>query len=352
MRFDRRGGPLEADALDDIGVQGPLHQKAHLSDTIRFSLKALDEETPNDLPFPFRIGDRLQAFEKFRGAIKTPQVELEMGRKGLLNLRSFLATQQAVVDEHAGQLLSDGTMGQRRRDGRIHTAAQCADGLASAHRVPNLCDRRLDVGAHRPGRLAAAYVMHEVLQYSESADRVRDLGMKLQAIDPPAVRDRLHGGNRRVGRVGDRAESFGQPLDSIPVRHPDCGDPALPDSLEQIGVVINQQLGAAVLPPSRFGDLAVQDMRDQLHAVADTEHRQVLLKELLRHQRGSPVVDAGRPSGQDDPFRAVGLDRREGGGIRENLGIDLRFADAASDELCVLGPEVEDENPIVPEFHV
>ena len=41
----------------------------------------------------------------------------------------------------------------------------------------------------------------------------------------------------------------------------------------------------------------------------------------------------------------------KGCGAGQNLRVDLRFANAACNQLCVLRPEIEDQNSIVPEFH-
>src|SRR4051812_47071895 len=92
-------------------------------------------------------------------------------------------------------------------------------------------------------------------------------------------------------------------------------------------------------------------MRYKLHAVANAEDGNALVKQFFRYSRRLLLVDAGRTSGQDDAFRAIREDARERDRARKDLRIDLRFADPARDQLGILRAEVEDENSIVPEFH-
>lgn len=51
-----------------------------------------------------------------------------------------------------------------------------------------------------------------------------------------------------------------------------------------------------------------------------------------------------RTPGEDDDFGVVGGDLFEGGGAAEDEGEDVEGANAAGDEVGVLGAEVEDED--------
>ena len=62
--------------------------------------------------------------------------------------------------------------------------------------LPDLLDRRLDIGLHGPGRFAPADVIHEVSKQLRAVRRVRDFGMELQAIDPALAIVPLHRRNR------------------------------------------------------------------------------------------------------------------------------------------------------------
>ncbi len=58
--------------------------------------------------------------------------------------------QQAVIDEHAGELVADGFVDQHRGDGGIDAAGQAADHLALADLLADFLDRFLAESAHGP----------------------------------------------------------------------------------------------------------------------------------------------------------------------------------------------------------
>ena len=104
-----------------------------------------------------------EAGEKWLGAVENPQIQMQLlAAKVFLHLISLAGPQDAVIDENAGQLIADGSMGERRRDRRIHAAAQRADDSFLADLFANLLHCRLDIRLHRPGRLAAANFVDEI----------------------------------------------------------------------------------------------------------------------------------------------------------------------------------------------
>ena len=92
-------------------------------------------------------------------------------------------------------------------------------------------------------------------------------------------------------------------------------------------------------------------MGHQLHPIADAQNRDPLFQESLGHQRSVSLIDASRPSRENDTARAITENLLKGSGMGKNLREDLGFADTTSDELGVLRPEVEDQNPIMPHVH-
>src|SRR5690606_20062521 len=100
----------------------------------------------------------------------------------------------------------------------------------------------------------------------------------------------------------------------------------------------------AVLTLVRRLDLAAEQMAEELHAVADAEHRHAELEDL-RIDRGRPFLEhARRTAGEDDGGRREGLDGLGIHRARMDLAIDTQLADSPGDELGVLAAEVEDEN--------
>ena len=106
----------------------------------------------------------------------------------------FVLAQQAVVDEDAGELRADRLIQAARRR---RTNRRRPRGRRSRGRLPTRSrtwrDRLLGEIAQPPGARAAADVRQKVGQDRFAVGRVRDFGMKLQAVERP--RAVLHGGD-------------------------------------------------------------------------------------------------------------------------------------------------------------
>ena len=68
----------------------------------------------------------------------------------VLDLLGLALAQQAVVDEHAGELVADGLVHEGRGDGGVDTAGQAADHLGVADLLADLLDLVLDDGGGVP----------------------------------------------------------------------------------------------------------------------------------------------------------------------------------------------------------
>ena len=104
------------------------------------------------------------------------------------------------------------------------------------------------------------------------------------------------------------------------------------------------QLSAAVLTGPGAGDGAAEGLCHRLEAVADAEHRNPEVEHRGVQLRGALGVHAGRAAGQHDGLRVLGLDLLDGGGVRDDLRVHPRLADAARDQLRVLRPEVDHQH--------
>ena len=259
---------------------------------------------------------------------------------------ALVQAQQAVVDEHAGELVADRFVNENGGDRAVDAAGQSADHPALADLLADFLDRLVLEGAHGPVAAALRDVADEVAQELRALRRVHHLEMELRGVELPLlVGDH---GDRRVGRGADHTETLRQPGHPVAVAHPDrIALALLPDALEQRRVLGDQHLGAAELAVMAGLDLAAQLMRHRLLAVADAEHGNAGLEQFLRRQRRVLVEHGGRPAGED---HGGGLHPREGLGgllIRHDLGIDLLFADPARNQLRHLGAEIDDENLVV-----
>ncbi len=262
------------------------------------------------------------------------------------DLLAFAEAQQAVVDEHAGELLADRLVDQHGGDRGVDAAGQAADHPALADLRADPVDRLVLEGAHGPVAGRAGDFSHEIAQQRGAARRVHHLGMELHRVELALlVRD---GGKRRVVRDADHLEAIGQPRDAVAVAHPH-GVPGafLPDALEQRGVLHHLDLGAAEFAVMSALDLAAELRRHRLLAVADAEHRHAGIENGLRSARRRRFGHRGGAAGEDHAAR---LHRGEGVSRlleRDDLAIDPLLADAPGDELGNLGAEIDDENLVV-----
>ena len=77
-------------------------------------------------------------------------LDAEVARERVHHLLGLVQAQQPVVDEHAGQLVADRLVDQRRRDRRIDAARQPEDHLFGADLLADPADRLADVVGHVP----------------------------------------------------------------------------------------------------------------------------------------------------------------------------------------------------------
>src|SRR6266850_6518518 len=149
----------------------------------------------------------------------------------------------------------------------------------------------------------------------------------------------------------DGSKARRHPFNTVSMRHPDDGRTVCADALEEIAVVVDHEIGPAVLPVLGFGHLPAREMRHELHPVTNTENGDPLVEEFLGNARCLLLIHAGWATRQHDALRTIGENGRQGNGAGKNLRVDLGFANPACYQLGVLRPEVEDQDSIVPEFH-
>ena len=61
------------------------------------------------------------------GGLHVHEVDVELAAEGLLDLLGFVEAQQPGVDEHAGELVADGLVHERRGDRGVDAAGEAAD---------------------------------------------------------------------------------------------------------------------------------------------------------------------------------------------------------------------------------
>ncbi len=107
------------------------------------------------------------------------------------------------------------------------------------------------------------------------------------------------------------------------------------------------EFGAAVFAGLGGLDLAAEELSGDLHAVADAEDGDAEVEDSWVAPGGTFFVDGGGTAGKDDADRVECAEGVKGNIGADEDGVDAGFADAAGDELDVLGAEVEDGNGLL-----
>ena len=109
-------------------------------------------------------------------------------------------------------------------------------------------------------------------------------------------------------------------------------------------MLVDGELGAAELADLGALDAPAELGRQQLHAVADAQHRDPELEQLRVESRSPVGVDRRRPAGEDQPLRLAPRDLLGAHVVREQLAEHPALAHPARDELGVLPAVVEDDD--------
>jgi hypothetical protein len=115
MRFDRGRGTVEVPAaLNDIGVESTLGEKAGVSNVAGFVAEDVNEEMANPPPLFLRIGNAILGAEKAVPGIDDMEVGEEMIAKRMADAFGFAGAEQPIIDKDASNLRPDGADEQRR----------------------------------------------------------------------------------------------------------------------------------------------------------------------------------------------------------------------------------------------
>ena len=148
--------------------------------------------------------------------------DLELDAGGLdevpLDLVGLALAEEPVVDEHAGEAVTDGPLHEGGGHGGVDAARQPAHHPLVADRGRDLRDLLLDDAGHRPGGLQAGDVEEEVLEHGLALLGVEHLGVELHAGRPAG--EVLEGGDLGAGRTGRDREALGGGGHRVAVAHP------------------------------------------------------------------------------------------------------------------------------------
>ena len=151
VRLDRRRAGAPA-GLDDVRVDRALDEVVARPRRASPPRPRRPGRTLADaLAFRLRVGDAAQPVEEALLGVDGDERDAEAGRGTPHDLLALVLAHDAVVDEHAGQLVADRRVHEQRRDGRVDAAAQAADDLARrrpARGSAAICSSTIDAAVH------------------------------------------------------------------------------------------------------------------------------------------------------------------------------------------------------------
>ena len=305
-------------------------------------LEGADELAADDLTLRLGLGDAGQSGQETLGLVARNDANSHAARVVILDLLTLARTQQAMIDEEAGELVTDSLVHEGRGHGGVHAAGQGADDLRVADLLADLGNLLVHDGTSGPRRLQAGTLVEEVLQGVLAELGVAHLGVPLQAVE--ATLARLEGRDGGLGGGGRDGEALGRALDGVTVAHPH--DLVVGGAAEQAGVTGHGGLGVPVLAGAGTTDCAAEGVGHGLEAVADTQDGHASLKNRGIDGGRTLLVHGRRATGQDDGRGLLGEHVRHAHGVGDDLGVDVGLTHAARDQLGVLRAEVNDEDGV------
>ena len=161
----------------------PCARNSGAADLLRLRLEHVDEQLADRLALLLGIADAVERAEEQRFRLNVHERDVVAVAEQRHDLLRLAEPHQAVVDEHAGELLADRFVDQHRRHRRVDAARQAADHPALADLLADLLDRLVAEGAHGPVAAAADDLADEIAQQRRAVRRVHDLEMELRGVE-------------------------------------------------------------------------------------------------------------------------------------------------------------------------
>ena len=349
---------LGAARLDDVGVDGALGQEGGALVTgaaglelLGFGLEDVDEQAADDLAFLLGVGDAGQGVQEELAGVDAHDLGVQLAGEHVHDHVAFVQPQKAMIDEDAGELVTDGAMDEGSSHAGIDATGQAQDDFLVAHLFADGGHGFLDVVTHDPVGTDATDVEHEALEHGPALHGVGDFGVELHAVEVAILVG--HAGDGAAGGAGHELEAFGQGRDLVAVAHPHLqhavafGGVEVLDAVQQPGVAAGADFGVAEFPGVAAFHLSAQLHGHGLHAITDAQHGHAQLEDGVR---GAVIhfIDAGMAAGEDDALElAVGgvlPDPVAADVAGMDFAVDVGFADAPRDELGDLRAEIQDQD--------
>jgi len=128
---------LGGGGFDHVGVDGALGQPVDVLQFGGLGIEHLDEGVADDLALGLRIADTLELAEEQGLGIGADDLDAHVPGEHVHHLVPLSLAQQAVVDEHAGELVADGAVQQGRHHRGVDAAGEAEQHLVAAHLLPH-----------------------------------------------------------------------------------------------------------------------------------------------------------------------------------------------------------------------
>src|ERR1700712_3104187 len=351
VRLDHvRLATLGASGLDHVRVDGALGQVLDVVQLGRLGIEYVDEGAADDLALLLWIALAGQVAKELLFGVGADDLDAHVLGEHGHHLLTFVQAQQTVVDEDAGQLITDGLVQQRRDHRGVDTAGQAEQYVVGTDLGTHLSDGVFSDLRRGPQRFATADVEDEARQDATALLGVGHFRMELHAVVATGIVG--HAGDRAAWGAGQNVELSRHLGDLVTVAHPHVETEQavsvdmIFDAVEQAALA--NHIDTGITEFTQFGtfDLAAQLLSHGLHAVADTEDRNTQVKYGLRAARAVGFVHGLGATGEDDAFRGKFANRFVVHVERVQLAVHTDLTHAAGDQLGVLGTEVEDQDAV------
>ena len=117
MGLDDGGRSPDRRRLNYVRIESSLNQKAHVRELAGFLLEDTDEFLSYYLSFLLGIFNPRQAREESIGGIDSADRQVQSIAKSGKDIGELILSEDAIIDEDAGEPISDGLMHEESSDG-------------------------------------------------------------------------------------------------------------------------------------------------------------------------------------------------------------------------------------------
>ncbi len=276
-----------------------MGQEREITQLGRFFVEAIDKFITDNLALLLRVGDTGQLAHETIPRINLHHMNIEFADKGFHYALRFTFAEQAVVNEHTGQLITDRPVNQHRHYRGVYTAAEGAEHFFVADFVLDILDGILNKGFHRPFAFTAANLVQEVRDHLIPVHGVAYLRMELHREEFAVCM--THCRNRSTLCAGIKLESCWKLHYMIAVAHPNGLTALQSGSKDSAHFKVN--VGLAVFPLVRTFYLSALLVGHKLHTIANPENWQTQIINSRIHMRCILSVNTAWSPGENNPLR-------------------------------------------------